>query len=155
VSAWRASTAGACSIRASALLLGAYALGSTPWPSRRVVRIPKADLFLARALCVLVAVLAVENVLTLLSKGTARGERPQARILYEKPARRAAGSPGRNLHTSRNPRLPVRVQGFETWFYQFQGNRVEHLAPATGMRAFKQRASPGAVVSTSSRTDDR
>src|SRR6185436_16455878 len=116
---------------ASALLLGAYALALTALSVALVwFDFRKADWILARILCVLLGLLAIENILTLLLEGyrpRVRG-RP-ARILYESRLVELLSHP-EGIFTTVAHTLDYQF-GFkvsETWFYQFLRRSVLWLA---------------------------
>ena len=107
---------------ANSLLLGAYVLALNAAAVAAVwFDFPKADVALARVLCVLLAVLAVENILTLLLEGyRPRVKGRQTHILYESRLVALLGHP-EGIFTTVAHTLDYQF-GFkvsETWFYQF------------------------------------
>jgi regulator of protease activity HflC (stomatin/prohibitin superfamily) len=107
---------------ASFLLLGAYLLGLVVAGVAGVQSgLPSADLILARALCVLLALLAVENILTLLLEiYRPRVKGRVAHLLYDSRLVGLISHP-EGIFTTLAHMLDYQF-GFkvsETWFYQF------------------------------------
>ena len=118
---------------ASALLLGAYllALNIASIAAAHFGR-PNLDLYLARALCLLLALLAVENLLSLLLETyRPRVKGKAARILYESRLIALLSHP-EGVFTTVAHSLDYQF-GFkvsETWFYQFLRRSIALLALA-------------------------
>ncbi|HEU0008603.1 MAG TPA: protease modulator HflK [Verrucomicrobiae bacterium] len=120
---------------ASALLLGSYLLAlNVAAIAATYFERPAVDLFLARALCVLLGVLAVENLLSLLLEiYRPRVKGRAARLLYESRLVTLLSHP-EGVFTTVERTLDYQF-GFkvsETWFYQF----LRRSAVALGMAYF-------------------
>jgi regulator of protease activity HflC (stomatin/prohibitin superfamily) len=118
---------------ASQLLLGAYLLAlNVAAIAALQFGFPRADLFLARALAILLAFLAVENLLTLLLENyRPRVKGRVARLLYESRVVGLLSHP-EGIFTTAAHALDYQF-GFkvsDTWFYQFLQRSIAWLVMA-------------------------